>query len=278
MPEILSQPSGVISVGETVSLFWNSLGVFRHLFALALAAIAVFLWRGWRQLHDAVCPFDFSRPLGQAEVDALHQCVHEGATQVEVAARFFGGSERGRSNLFCTFITRFAGCRDTAELPPSVAEATDELHRIACIQRLAATARFLSALLPAIGLLGTLIGMFNAFFGTDFTQGDEIGATMQQLMKNFSLALFTTIAAVLLKIGVDLFNHFTLETYVTRARDDLLRLRALLLDLRLRPLAPASEPASVEDRTTGGAPTEAAPPAPVVATTLPHAEPLEVPG
>ena len=101
-------------------------------------------------------------------------------------------------------------------------------------------------MLPALGLLGTLIGMFNAFYGTDFTKGEALAGTMQTLMQYFALALFTTIVAVLLKVAFDLLNHFTVELYVAHLRGNLTRLRTLLYDLLEEPVA--APPPAVDAR------------------------------
>ncbi len=59
--------------------------------------------------------------------------------------------------------------------------------------------KWISTLFPAFGLIGTLIGMYNAFSGASF-DGVEIGVVMDGLMKSFALALGTTLIGVILKI------------------------------------------------------------------------------
>ncbi|MDP7397300.1 MAG: MotA/TolQ/ExbB proton channel family protein [Lentisphaeria bacterium] len=245
-----------INVGDTLDLVWSSLGVFRYLFAVALLAIAVFLFRGWRELGRAACPFDLAYPLDNGTRSNLWQLVHHGMASAQVRGLFFAGDETTGSNLFYQYLVRF-GSRDCqAPLSPSLLQGTEESYRLLQIRNVSVSARFLAALLPAIGLLGTLIGMFNAFFGTDFTEGTELATTMQQLMQNFALALFTTIAAVILKIGVDLFNHFTLETHIDRTRGDVAKLRSVLQDLLSQSEPrPAGAPAPAEGCSgNGGSP------------------------
>ena len=69
-----------------------------------------------------------------------------------------------------------------------------------------------------------------AFSTTDFSLDAEITSTMAQLMNDFALALWTTIFAVILKIGVDLFNNFTIANNITKYRNELSRLRILMID------------------------------------------------
>jgi len=240
-------PWATINVGDTLDLVWSSLGVFRYLFAVALLAIAVFLFRGWRELGRAACPFGLAYPLDDETRSSLWRLVHRGMASAQIRSRFFADAETAGDNLFYQYLVRFGSRNCQAPLSPSLLQGTEESYRLLQIRNVSASARFLAALLPAIGLLGTLIGMFNAFFGTDFTKGTELATTMQQLMQNFALALFTTIAAVILKIGVDLFNHFTLETHIDQIRSDVAKLRAVLQDLisQSEPRS-ASAPASTE--------------------------------
>lgn len=242
-----------INVGDTLDLVWSSLGVFRYLFAVALLAIAIFLFRGWRELGRAACPFDLAYLLDNETRNSLWQLVHHGMASAQIRSRFFADDEMAEDNLFYQYLVRFGGRDCRAPLSPSLLQGTEESYRLLQIRNVSASARFLAALLPAIGLLGTLIGMFNAFFGTDFTEGTELATTMQQLMQNFALALFTTIAAVILKIGVDLFNHFTLEMHIDQTRGDVAKLRSVLQDLLSQSEPrPASVPVSTENYSSDG--------------------------
>lgn len=240
---MMTTPSAAIQLRDTIGLMWNSLGVFAWLFLLAVLVIFAFLVRAWVLLGRHQNPLPGSAEAVPAErLEALRLLAHRGMDADGVRAIFFPGRRDSTPNLFYRFLVRF-GCRDRAlPPPPSLVHAADELYQIGRIQRIANTMRFLSTMLPAVGLLGTLIGMFNAFFGTDFSHGQQLNATMEGLMQNFALALFTTIVAVILKVAVDLFNHFTVEALTSQLRLDLGRLRALLLDF-----AHEEEPAELLD-------------------------------
>jgi hypothetical protein len=82
------------------------------------------------------------------------------------------------------------------------------------IQSRSHSIRFLSGLLPAIGLLGTLTGMYLAFHQFQDAVGTRdtaLSETMGHLMHNFAIALTTTLVAVLLKLVVDFFRHFLID-------------------------------------------------------------------
>lgn len=218
-----------IYAGETLQMVWESLGVFRYLFLFALVVIVLFFVRGWRMLSRHECPLDFDRGIDDEQREHLDRLASQGMGADNVR-ELFGQQGADTNNLFFNYLARFGARNPQRSPPPSLMQATEEMFQINRIQTLSSTIRFLSAMLPAIGLLGTLIGMFNAFFGTDFSAGGELTVTMQELMRNFALALFTTMTAVLLKIAVDLFNHFTLDIYINRLRAELSRLRSLLMD------------------------------------------------
>jgi hypothetical protein len=82
------------------------------------------------------------------------------------------------------------------------------------IQSRSHSIRFLSGLLPAIGLLGTLTGMYLAFHQFQDAVGTRdtaLSETMGHLMHNFAIALTTTLVAVLLKLVVDFLRHFLID-------------------------------------------------------------------
>jgi len=71
--------------------------------------------------------------------------------------------------------------------------------------------RLLTSMLPAVGMMGTLIGMYNAFKGAEF--GGEMGvdAAMNDLMVNFSAAIATTVVGIILKVVYDIVIFFAVD-------------------------------------------------------------------
>ena len=220
-------------LGETVELVFRSLGGFAFIFAFCVVVVLGFFIRGWLLLIRHTCPLDLDRERTPDQEDLLTRLVVEGGVDEDTIAQRICGGMAPHGNLFLRYLVRFSerDCPERVELAPSLRTAAPELRVLGRMQSAAKTVRFLSSVLPAIGLLGTLSGMFIAFHGTDFTQGDRLAETMAQLMENFALALWTTIVAVVLKIAVDLLCHFTLDTYIAARRDELVQLRVLLADV-----------------------------------------------
>lgn len=220
-------------LGGTVELIFRSLGGFAFIFAFCMVVILAFLIRGWSLLIRHTCPVDLDGERTPEQEELLTRLVVQGGVDETTIAQGVCGDTAPECNLFLRYLGRFSRRErpDRAELAPSLRTAAHELSVIGRMQDAAKTVRFLSSVLPAVGLLGTLSGMFIAFHGTDFTQGERLAETMAQLMENFALALWTTIVAVVLKIAVDLLCHFTLETHITDRRNELVRLRVLLADI-----------------------------------------------
>lgn len=237
-------PLAAIDPLRTLGVIWQSLGIFAYLFLFAIGVIIAFLVHGWLLLARHHCPLDLRHSIDPKQERDLRELVHQGMDSETINNRFFGGGTKPVGNLFFRYLERFAQRHGQGTPSPSLLQATEEHHEIALIQNISQTARFLAMVLPAVGLLGTLIGMFNAFFATNFTDGAELATTMQKLMNDFALALFTTMIAVVLKIAADLFNHFTLEIYIARLRGQLQRTRSLLLDLHAEGPQPIIESSS----------------------------------
>jgi len=236
--------AAVAPVRDTALKILDSLGAFRFIFGFAICVIFCFLVRGWVVLWRNACPLDFDKELAPETMDTLRTLVRNGMDETPIRTRLFSGKGNPRTNLFFGYLLRFGRRDRTASTPaPSLLSCAAELSTVGKLQEITKTVRFLSSLLPAIGLLGTLAGMFIAFDGADFQKGAALAATMGDLMDKFALALWTTIVAVILKISVDLFCHFTVETHLNTLKSELARLRLLLLDL-------------VEDRTVSPVPCE----------------------
>lgn len=129
--------------------------------------------------------------------------------------------------LFNRFITRPV---PELEHNPSLQSLSDEFAIISNIQRTVSSIKSVSALLPAIGLSGTLIGMFTAFTGTDFNDPD-MQKVMSGLMQNFGTALWTTILAVIFKMWADLWCSFGPQRKVSILTNELVQMKYYILDI-----------------------------------------------
>ena len=240
--------AAVPAIGDTIEMIVESLGVFAIIFAFSILVILCFLLRAWFLLMSNASPVDLDEDVEPGKQEVLRKLVVDGMDEATIRSELFGGTGSPRRNLFFGYLVRF-GQRDPSrdELPPSLLSCVRELSIIGKLQETAKTVRFLSSVLPAIGLLGTLSGMFMAFHGTDFQKGAALAETMGDLMENFALALWTTITAVILKIAVDLFCHFTVETHLSSLKGELSRLRLLLLDI-LAEKTPSTKPAEAAEQ------------------------------
>ena len=87
-----------------------------------------------------------------------------------------------------------------------------EFASIAEIRERIDKARSLSSILPAVGLFGTLIGMFCAFVGADF-QNPNMQLVMNELMKKLASKGF---CSLLVEGGSELFGSLLKQNYVDR--------------------------------------------------------------
>ncbi len=105
-----------------------------------------------------------------------------------------------------------------------------EFASIAEIRERIDKARSLSSILPAVGLFGTLIGMFCAFVGADF-QNPNMQLVMNELMKNFGMALWTTILAIIFKIALDLWCSLKVQREMSILTTELIQLKYNIFDI-----------------------------------------------
>lgn len=97
------------------------------------------------------------------------------------------------------------------------------------VQNSAHTLRFLNSLLPAIGLLGTLTGMylgFNQFRAQVGAAEASLVDVMGRLMGNFAVALTTTLVGVLLRLVFDFLCHFLFDRPFLELRATVIGLKA----------------------------------------------------
>jgi biopolymer transport protein ExbB/TolQ len=88
----------------------------------------------------------------------------------------------------------------------------------------------ISSVLPAVGLFGTLMGMFSAFTGTNFND-PNMQNVMTGLMMDFGTALWTTILAVLIKILSDLWCNLSLQRRASILMTELMELKYYIFDI-----------------------------------------------
>ena len=226
--------SGDMNVWMIILKINSNLGPFRYLFILTLFAIVCFLLRAWHLFILNNCPLDLDNQMTKQDMADLETIVKTPHSEDQINKTWFDGRSDARRNIFLNYLVRFSNRSRQFSLSQSLQHCAEEMPIIGKMQELSDSIRRLSSVIPAIGLLGTLTGMFMAFSNTDFTNDVDISLAMSNLMEDFALALWTTIIAVILKIGVDLFNNFTISNHINRFKSELSRLRILLIDIANR--------------------------------------------
>lgn len=134
-------------------------------------------------------------------------------------------NDKYRHDLLYDLIRRFISRPiQNLENQLSLQSLSVEFATIAEIRERIDKARSLSSILPAVGLFGTLIGMFCAFAGADFNNPD-MQNVMTELMKNFGMALWTTILAIIFKIALDLWCSFKAQKEMSILTTELIQLK-----------------------------------------------------
>ena len=210
--------------------------VFAVSFIACLIAIIVLIGSAMQRLRHFGCEQGFA--------GKIKDCVE---SSVELAGIFAKGNvsdpydrEKILGGIFCScqkhrlfydFLGRFISRRfQKPDLQPSLQSLSNEFAAISRIQRSITAIRCISSVLPAVGLLGTLMGMFGAFTGTDFDNPD-VRSVMTALMHNFGTALWTTILAVIIKIWADLWCHFGPQRKVAIMTNEIVQLKYYILDM-----------------------------------------------
>jgi hypothetical protein len=143
----------------------------------------------------------------------------------------FDRNDRFSSDLLYDLIKRFISRPvQNLEKQLSLQSLSVEFSVIADIREGIDRARILSTTLPAVGLFGTLIGMFCAFAGADFNNPD-MQNVMTELMNNFGMALWTTILAIIFKIAIDLWCSFTAQREMSVLTTELIQLKYYIFDI-----------------------------------------------
>jgi len=133
--------------------------------------------------------------------------------------------------LFYSFLKRLISrpVRSLDEVP-SLQSLSVEFATIGDIQRRISMQKNISSVLPAVGLFGTLMGMFSAFTGTNFND-PNMQNVMTGLMMDFGTALWTTILAVLIKILSDLWCNLSLQRRASILMTELMELKYYIFDI-----------------------------------------------
>src|SRR5690606_25078439 len=129
---------------------------------------------GWRLVGRHACPVNFERGIDDTTRQLLTTLATRAMSAEKNKSTLFEGAVALENNLFYSYLVRFGRRNMGTEPSPSLVNATEEQYAIARVQHISNNVRFLSTVLPALGLLGTLIGMFNAFFSTNLLQGNEL--------------------------------------------------------------------------------------------------------
>ena len=208
--------------------------VFAVSFIACLIAIIVLIGSAMQRLRHFGCEHGFARKIKEyIESNGLVKTFTEGnvseCDREKLLGNIFCSPQKHR--LFYDFLSRFISRRfQKLDLQPSLQTLSDEFATISMIQRSITAIRCISSVLPAVGLLGTLMGMFGAFTGTDFDDPD-VRAVMTALMHNFGTALWTTILAVIIKIWADLWCHFGPQRKVAIMTNEIVQLKYYILDM-----------------------------------------------
>lgn len=214
----------------------EGLGLFRYVFLFVILVFLCFLVHGWRLVGANLCPFDFARALSSEHEAFLRRLAQgNGVDEDAIRKTLFGGlsERRARKNLFFSYLVRFSrSSSQDRRIHPSVENCDPETYVFGLMQMSLRRTNAVSTSLPPLGLLGTLLGMGQAMakFSQEIADKAALDKTMSLLMKDLSLALYTTLVAVFLKIAADSFCRLTLENEIADARNDLIRLRGILLD------------------------------------------------
>lgn len=224
---------------HNLEIFWeigNAIGwTFGLIFCISLMVLIGFFAYSMQKLRKYGCKPGFARKLKSSIMESTEfsnsLCkgkVSNKDANIKLKSIF---PYKNKHLLFKSLLTRFITRPiKTLERQPSLQSLSDEFAIVSSIQRSISTIRSVAAVLPAIGLCGTLIGMYRAFTGTDFNEPD-IQKVMTELMKNFGTALWTTILAVIIKIWSDILCYFGPQSQVSVMTDELVQLKYYLFDI-----------------------------------------------
>lgn len=214
----------------------NALGwVLVISFTACLVTILILIGSAMQRLRYFGCEHGFARKIKEyIESNELVRMFTKGnISNPHDREKLLGGifPSPHKQRLFYDFLSRFISRRvQKLDLQPTLQSLTDEFAAISRIQRLITAIRCVSTVLPALGLLGTLTGMFAAFTETDFGNPD-VRSVMTELMKNFGTSLWATMLAVIIKIWADLWCHFGPQRKVAIMTNEIVQLKYYILDM-----------------------------------------------
>lgn len=221
---------------ETFSEITSAIGwIFALAFCISLIILAVLLANSMQRLKIYGCKTGFakelkSRILGSSKFLNMlcRGKVHAADAGKELMHIL---PNKNKHLLFRELLGRFLTRPvQNLESQPSLQSLSDEFAIVSSIQRSVSAIRSVAALLPAVGLCGTLMGMFRAFTGTDFNDPD-MQKVMTGLMMDFGTALWTTILAVIIKVWADIWCSFGPQRQVSIMTDELVQLKYYVFDI-----------------------------------------------
>lgn len=221
---------------ETFSEITSAIGwIFALAFCISLIILAVLLGNSMQRLKKYGCKAGFARKLKSRILGSskfLNMLCRGKVPAAEAGKELMHIlPDKNKHLLFRELLGRFLTRPvQNLESQPSLQSLSDEFAVVSSIQRSVSAIRSVAALLPAVGLCGTLMGMFRAFTGTDFNDPD-MQKVMTGLMMDFGTALWTTILAVIIKVWADIWCSFGPQRQVSIMTDELVQLKYYVFDV-----------------------------------------------
>lgn len=221
---------------ETFTEITGAIGwIFALAFCVSLIVLAFLLANSMQRLKKYGCSPGFAGKL-KARImgsSGLSEMLYSGKVSAVTADKEIMNvlPDKNKHLLYRGLLGRFiTRAVKNIEKQPSLQSLSDEFAIISSIQRSVSAIRSVAALLPAVGLCGTLLGMFRAFTGTDFNDPD-MQKVMTGLMMDFGTALWTTILAVIIKVWADIWCHFGPQRLVSIMTDELVQMKYHIFDI-----------------------------------------------
>ncbi|MFV1974919.1 MAG: MotA/TolQ/ExbB proton channel family protein [Candidatus Scalindua sp.] len=226
----------ILHILETFSEITTAIGwIFALAFCVSLVILAILLANSMQRLKKYGCKPGFARELKsriQGSSKFLNMLCRGKVPVTEAGAELMHiVPDKNKHLLFRELLGRFVSRPvRNLESQPSLQSLSDEFAIVSSIQRSVSAIRSVAAILPAVGLCGTLMGMFRAFTGTDFSEPD-MQKVMTGLMMDFGTALWTTILAVIIKVWADIWCSFGPQRQVSIMTDELVQLKYYVFDI-----------------------------------------------
>ena len=221
---------------ETFSEITSAIGwIFALAFCVSLVILAILLANSMQRLKKYGCKAGLARELKSRilESSKFLNMLYRGNVHAAEAGKELMHilPDKNKHLLFREFLGRFLSRPvQNLESQPSLQSLSDEFAIVSSIQRSVSAIRSVAAILPAVGLCGTLMGMFRAFTGTDFNDPD-MQNVMTELMMDFGTALWTTILAVIIKVWAAIWCSFGPQRQVSIMTDELVQLKYYVFDV-----------------------------------------------